>query len=306
MYVNIRRGLAFFDRSDRVLGSPSLTRYDTRTGFLHPVEGARHDDVVCDVSQDGKRLILRSAERLTVRGHNRSRITVLADGMPPRMTDRVFSHWSVLDPDGRYALVGTLNATARPLVMDTATCDPVATARPGIDARFGELDPVEGRLWVPHTRFDSTVLSVDCATGSTNKVRLPAGNRIMRIRFARDGSSLLAVGEKGTLSRHRRDGSVVWLIDVSGIGRVGAGDLFLNETGSHLLLSLPESKNSEWGEDVIVGTDRGHVEQTIPKHRGPPARLAADWFGDHLLTHAGEIVDFFSGRVVEKLFLQDR
>ena len=53
-----------------------------------------------------------------------------------------------------------------------------------------------------------------------------------------------------------------------------------------------------WGEDIIVSADKGRVEKTLVRHQGPPARLAADWFGDHLLTYTGEIVDFFDGKVV--------
>ena len=32
----------------------------------------------------------------------------------------------------------------------------------------------------------------------------------------------------------------------------------------------------------------------------------ADWFGDHALTYAGEIIDFLTGRVVRKLPVQGR
>ena len=306
MHVDIRRGLAFFDQSDRVLGRPSLTRFDARTGLLHPVEGARDDDVVCDVSRDGRRLLLRSAASHVVRGRSRSRITVLADGVPACATERMNSHWSVFDPAGRFALVGTLTMMGGSIVMDAATCAPVTTKRAGVDARFGGIDPIEGRLWVPHTHLKDTVLSVDCATGSVAKVRLAAGSRIVRVRFAHDGASLLAVGEKGTLSRHGRDGSLIWSVDVSELGSVGAGDLFLNEDGSHVLLSLLSSKNSESGEDLVVGMARGTVERTILRHRGPPARLMADWFGNHVLTYAGEIVDFFTGRFVDRLPVQGR
>ena len=306
MHVDIRRGLAFFDQSDRVLGRPSLTRFDARTGLLQPVEGARDDDVVCDVSRDGKHLLLRSAERLVVRGRDRSRITILTKGAPACTTERINSHWSVLAPMGRFALVGTLNANGRSIVMETATCEPVALARVGIDARFGEVDPLDGRLWAPHTHLKGTVLSVDCATGDTGKTRFATGSVIVRVRFAPDGASLLAVGEKGTLSRHGRDESLIWSIDISGIGPVGAGDLFLNQAGSHVLFSLMESRNSEWGEDLIVSMARGTIEETILRRRGPPSRLMADWFGDHALTYAGEIIDFFTGRVVGKLPVRGR
>lgn len=185
MYVDIRRDLAFFDRSDRVLGRPSLTRFNARTGLLHPVEGARDDDVVCDISRDGKRLLLRSAEWLIVRNRNRSRITVLTEGVPACMTERIWSHWSIFEPAGRFALVGTLNLTGGSIVLNTATAAAVASARAGIDARFGEVDPIDGRLWVPHTHLKGTLLSVDCSTGSTAKARLAGGSRIVRLRFAR-------------------------------------------------------------------------------------------------------------------------
>ncbi len=306
MHVDIRRGLAFFDQSDRVLGRPSLRRFDVRTGLLHPVEGARDDDVVCDVSRDGKHLLLRSAEWLIVRGFNRSRITVLAEGVPACTTERIWSHWSIFEPAGRFALVGTLNLTGGPVVLDTATGGAVASARAGIDARFGKVDPLDGRLWVPHTRFRGTVLCVDCATGGTAKLRLAIGSVIVRVRFARDGTSLLAAAEQGTLSRHARDGSLIWSIDVSGIGPIGAGDFFLNEAGSHVLLSLLASKNSEWGEDLVVDLASGTIAGTILRHRGPPARLMTDWFGDHVLTYTGELIDFFTGQVVGKLPVQGR
>ncbi len=306
MHVDIRRGLAFFDRSDRVLGRPSLTRFDARTGRLHPVEGAREDDVVCNVSRDGRRLLLRSAEGLFVWGRSRSRITVLTEGVPACATERINSHWSVFDPTGQFALVGRLNMTGGFIVMDTATCKPIALTRVGVDARFGEVDPLDGRLWVPHTPFKDRVLSVDCATSRTAKVRLAVGSVVVRVRFARDGESLLAVGEKGTLSRHGSDGSLVWSVDVSGFGPVASGHFFLNESGSHVLLSLLASKTSEWGEDLIVDMARGTVEGTILRHRGPPARLMADWVGDHVLIHAGELIDFFTGRIVGKLPVQAR
>jgi hypothetical protein len=51
-------------------------------------------------------------------------------------------------------------------------------------------------------------------------------------------------------------------------------------------------------EDMIISVDKGEVEKAIVRHRGPPARLASDWFGDRLLTHSGEVVDFFSGEVL--------
>lgn len=96
---------------------------------------------------------------------------------------------------------------------------------------------------------------------------------------------------------------MIWSTDVSTIGRIGAGSMFLNQANSHLLISLPDSTNSEWGEDVVIGLDDGHVVASIPRYQGSPARLAADWFGDHVLTYAGEIVDFFSGKVVGDLGL---
>ena len=298
MHVDVRRGLVFFDRSDRGMNFPSPTRYDPWTGRSLPVAGARHDDVVSDVSRDGGRLVLHSADPLAVRGTRRSRITFLAEGVPPRTTDRFLSNWSVLDPGGRRALVGTINGKGRPVVLDTAAGEVVATMAGDVGAAFGEADPVGGRLWAPDFGAENALLSVDCATGRFEAVTAAVGGPVTRVRFTRDAGSLLIVGERGTLSRHDRDGSVIWSRDMSGIGRVGAGDLFLNAAGSHVLLSLWETRNSEWGEDLVIELGRGQVERSITRHRGPPSRLAADWFGDGVLTYAGEIVDFFSGEVV--------
>lgn len=303
MYVDVRRDLVFFDRSDGGLNVSSLTRYDPLTGRSRPVEGAQPDDVVCDVSRGDGRVALRSAEWVTVRGASRSRITFLTEGAPPRTTDRILSHWSVFDPSGRYALTGILNGKGRPVVMDASTCGIVATMARQVDARFGAVDPVDGRLWVPDARAKNALLSVDCATGDMVRVEVPVGAGVQRVQFTQDGSSLLVVSQAGALSRHARDGSVIWTVDVSGIGRIGAGDVFPNQAGSHLLLSLPESRNSEWGEDIVVGHGDGRIEASIPRRRGPPARLAAAWFGDRVLTHAGEVVDFFSGTVTGKLTL---
>jgi hypothetical protein len=306
MYIDIRRGLAFFDRSDRTMNGPPLSRYDPRTGVLHPVPGADPGDLVCDVSRDGDRLALRSTEWLAVRGTNRSRVSFLTEGHAPCTTDRVLSHWSIFAPDGQYALVGTLNGKARPVVMDAATCEILATMPRNIDARYGDVAPGDGMLWVPDSRAEGALLVVDCATGGFGRIRVPVGARITRVRFTRDGSSIIVVSEKGILSRCGLDGAAIWTVDISGIGKVGAANLFLNESGSHILLSLPASVNSAWGEDIVVETKRGLVEANIIRSQAPPARLAGDWFGDCLLTHAGEIVDFFSGAIVDRLSLASR
>lgn len=302
------------------MGRPSLGRFDGGSGSLRPVEGARDDDVVCDVSRDGTRLLLRSADPVVVRGHSRSRISVVAEGVAGCATERMHSVWGVFEPGGRLALVGSVNAAGRPVVMDAATCEAVGLGRVGVDARFGEVDPLEGGLWVPD-RGEGAVVCVDCATGGTTRVKLGrvklggvklgVGGVIVRVRFARDGGSLLVVGrrgelgEGGTLSRHRRDGSVMWVVDVSDVagagGGVGAGDIFLNGNGSHVLFSFISSRNSEWGEDLVFGMASGALEGRRVRHRGPPARLMADWFGDHVLTYAGEVVEFFTGRVVGRL-----
>ena len=47
----------------------------------------------------------------------------------------------------------------------------------------------------------------------------------------------------------------------------------------------------------------GRVEASIVQHQGPPARVAADWLGDRVLTCAGEILNSLSGRMVGKLSL---
>jgi hypothetical protein len=71
-----------------------------------------------------------------------------------------------------------------------------------------------------------------------------------------------------------------------------------NESGTQLCATLWSSRRSAWGEDVIISAKEGHVEKTIVRRKGPPARLATDWFGDHLLTHSGEIIDFYSGKAM--------
>ncbi|MCE6982855.1 WD40 repeat domain-containing protein, partial [Pseudomonas frederiksbergensis] len=63
------------------------------------------------------------------------------------------------------------------------------------------------------------------------------------------------------------------------------------------------TQHSNWGEDVIIATASGQTETTVVRQKGPPGRLAADWFGDRLLTHRLEVVDFFTGDVVDVLDL---
>lgn len=174
MYVDIRRGMVFFDRSDHAMKALSPTRYCPVTGQLQPVQGARPDDMVCDISRDGTCLSLRSVDRLIVRGANRSRVSFLSEGAPASSTDQVLSHWSVLDPSGYRALTGTLNGKERPVVMDTATCEIVATMARKIDARDGAVDPVHGWLWVPDARYRHSLLSVDCTTGDLDRIAMPS------------------------------------------------------------------------------------------------------------------------------------
>lgn len=286
--------------------APPLSRYDPRTGLLHPVAGADPGDLVCDVSRDGERLALRSDEWLAVRGTNRSRISFLTEGRAPCTTDRILSHWSIFDASGQYALVGTLNGKGRPVVVDTATCEILATMPRVVDARCGDVAPGDAMLWVPDSRAEDALLFVDCATGSFGRIGVPVGGRIMRVRFTRDRSSIIVVSEKGMVSRCGLDGSIIWTVDISGVGKVGAANFFFNESGSHLLLSLTASVNSAWGEDIVIETERGRIEANIIRHQAPPARLAGDWFGDHLLTYAGEVIDFFSGEIVDRLSFASR
>lgn len=96
-----------------------------------------------------------------------------------------------------------------------------------------------------------------------------------------------------------RDGSTIWSTNLAEYAKIGpVATILSNEFGTHIRASLWESKRSEWGEDIIISAKDGRVEKTIPSHKGPPARLATDWFGDRLLTHAGEIIDFFSGEMI--------
>lgn len=66
MYVDVRRHTVFFDQTDRFLPQPGLARYDPASGQLLAVPGAQAGDVVNDVSRDGNRLALASADQAAV------------------------------------------------------------------------------------------------------------------------------------------------------------------------------------------------------------------------------------------------
>ncbi|MCY1438308.1 hypothetical protein D9M71_545020 [compost metagenome] len=95
----------------------------------------------------------------------------------------------------------------------------------------------------------------------------------------------------------------MWSRDIGEYGQVGAGTILFNESATHLCLPISATQRSNWGEDIILAADSGQIETTVVRHKGPPGRLAADWFGDQLLTHRLEVVDFFSGAVVDVLDL---
>ena len=125
---------------------------------------------------------------------------------------------------------------------------------------------------------------------------------IGRLRFSHDGGSLFMTGWNNTVTRCDRDGSAVWSISLAEYEPRAISEIFFNESGSHLCVPLVGSKASSWGEDIVISADKGQIERTIIRHKGPPARLAADWFGDRLLTHGGEIIDFFNGSVLGNLY----
>jgi hypothetical protein len=184
-------------------------------------------------------------------------------------------------------------------MIDVETGEVSGPLSRNFDARAGDIDPLDGKLWAPDGRSENFLLSVDCHTGAIKKIRITATTgRVVRLRFSRDGDSLFATGSNGTVVCCDRDGSAIWSTSLAEYGQSAQTQLLLNELGSHLCVPLASSKQSQWGEDIIISADKGRVEKTIVRHRGPPARLATDWFGDHLLTYTGEIIDFFDGKVV--------
>lgn len=302
MYVNVRRRHAFFGNQ---LGCicHGLVRYDFETRQLIPLPGGHPDDMVEDVSRDGSRLLLLSSSWITVRGAHRNRISVMQNGTPIRETDRFMSWWCRFDPSGRYALVSTQK---RPVVVEVDSgefSDPIARH---VDARYGDIDPLDGRLWARDERSKDTILSVDCRTGDITKIKVRLGAQVSTLRFAADGICIFVAGGNGVLICTDRDGSTLWSLDFSDYGEIRGQRMLLNESGSHLCLPSLETNRCEWGEDLIVATKNGRIERSITRHRGPPARLWADWVGDHALTFAGEIVDFFSGEIIDKLALPVR
>lgn len=302
MYVNVRRRHAFFGNQ---LGQicHGLVRYDFETTRLVPLPGGYPDAMVEDVSRDGSRLLLLSSNWITVRSAHRNRISVVQNGAPIRETDRFMSSWCRFDPSGCYALVSTKK---RPVVVEVDSgefSDPIARH---VDARYGDIDPLDGRLWACDERSKDTILSVDCRTGDIAKIKVRLGAQASMLRFAADGSCIFIAGRNGVLICTDRDGSTLWSQDFSDYGEVRGGRIRLNESGSHLCLPISETKQSEWGEDLIISTKSGRIESSIIRHRGPPARLWADWLGDCALTYAGEIVNFFTGQIVDKLALPIR
>lgn len=305
MYVNVRRRHAFFGNQPGSI-CHGLVRYDFETGQLIPLPAGRSDDMVEDVSRDGSRVLLLSSDWMTVRGAHRNRISILQNDVPIRETDRFMSWWCRFDPSGKYALVDTYNIKKRPVVVELDTgefSDPIAR---DVDARYGDIDPLDGQLWAPDERSKDTILSVDCRTGDIGKIKVRLGAQVATLRFAADGSCLFVAGRNGVLICSDRHGSTLWSQDFSDYGEIRGQRILLNESGSHLCLPILETKRCGWGEDLIIATKNGRIERSIVRHKGPPARLAADWVGDCALTYTGEIVDFFSGEIIDKLALPIR
>jgi hypothetical protein len=215
--------------------------------------------------------------------------------------------WARFDPTGNYALVSgnaSSRPSGRPFVIAVDTGEVSGPISRSFDARAGDIAPLDGKLWVPDGRYENFVLVVDCRTGEIKKVRITSTTaRVVRLRFSHDGGSLFATGSNGTVTRCDHDGSAIWSMSLAEYGQYtnALTQIFLNESGSHLCVPLAASKRSEWGEDIIISADKGQVERTIVRHQGPPAILAADWFGDRLLTHTGEIIDFFNGSVLSSV-----
>ncbi|MDR2307914.1 MAG: hypothetical protein LBE53_12065 [Paucimonas sp.] len=299
MYIDVPRALVFFDQRDN---APCLLQYQPRSGVLQAPSGARADDTVCHVSAEG-RLALRSLEPITVRGARRSRLGFTCGATLLHETTQYLSFWSRFAPSGRHALVSAFNGKKRPVVIDLDSGAHGAPIARDLDARFGDIDPLQGHLWAPDERTRNRLLKVDCASGEVTSVSLAMGDKIQNLRFARDGQHLFAVGCNSRLLCCDRDGATVWSVDLSEYGHLGAGQLFYNESASHLCLPVSSTPRSNWGEDLIIATANGHLENTVVRHKGPPSRLAADWFGNRLLTHGAEVVDFFTGEVLDQLRL---
>ncbi|CAI8892947.1 YncE family protein [Pseudomonas donghuensis] len=302
MYIDVPRRLVFFDKSDSIRPT-CLTQYDPDTGALTRPAGPQADDSVCDISRDGRRMALRGCDWQVVRGASRSRLSFLQGCTQLHETDRYLSYWSRLDPSGQYALVSVGNDRKRPVIidLDSGECsEPIAR---DVDARFGCIDPEQGKLWAPDERARNSVLTVDCASGEINKISLALEAKVKSLRFSRDGQYLFATGENNRLLCCDRTGATRWARDMGEYGQIGAGNILFNESASHLCMPIPATQRSNWGEDVIIATASGQTETTVVRQKGPPGRLAADWFGDRLLTHRLEVVDFFTGDVVDVLDL---
>lgn len=298
MYIDVPRRLVFFDKDDSVR-PPCLLQYHPDTGALSQPAFAQPDDSVWDIAHDGQRIALSGVKWAVVRGASRSRLSFVQDGTPLHATHDYLSYWARFDPSARYALVSAFNGKKRPVIIDLDTGEHSAPIARDVDARFGSIDPLEGTLWAPDERARNSVLTVDCATGEVNKVAVSMEAKIRSLRFSRDGQYVFLTGENNRLLCCDRDGVTVWAKDVSAYGHVGAGKILFNESASHLCLPTSPTDHSTLSGDLIIATASGHTENAIM----PKARLAADWFGDHLLTHRGEVVDFFTGAIVSKLDL---
>ncbi|NER61078.1 WD40 repeat domain-containing protein [Pseudomonas sp. MAFF212428] len=302
MYIDVPRRLVFLDKKDTAR-PPCLVQYHPDTGVLSRPPCAQPDDRVWDIAHDGRRMALSGVDWLVVRGASRSRLSILQDDNPLHATDKYLSFWSRFDRSGRYVLVSVFNGKKRPVIIDLHTGEHSEPIARDLDARYGDIDPLDGTLWVPDERARNRVLTVDCASGQISKVTVPIDANVQSLRFSRDGQHVFVTGKNNRLVCCDRDGTIVWSKDMSEQGHVGAGTILFNESGSHLCRPLSQTPRCNWGEDMIIAADTGRTENMILRHQGPPGRLAADWFGDHLLTHSAEIVDFFTGAVVDRLDL---
>ncbi|MGR3897055.1 YncE family protein [Pseudomonas sp. 1176_21] len=298
MYIDVPRRLVFFDKDDTVR-PPCLVQYHPDTGTLSRPTFAQPDDSVWDIARDQRRIALSGVKWLVVRGASRSRLNLVHDGAPLHATQNLLSYWARFDPSARYALVSVANGKKRPVIIDLDSGEHSDPVERDVDARFGSIDPLQGRLWAPDERARNGVLTVDCASGEVGRVSVPLEAKVRSLRFSRDGQYLFVTGENNRLLCCDREGATVWTRDVSAYGHVGSGRILFNESGSHLCLPTSPTDSSTLAGNLIIATATGHTETTIM----PKARLAADWFGDHVLSHRGEVVDFFTGAIVAKLDL---
>jgi hypothetical protein len=160
---------------------------------------------------------------------------------------------------------------------------------------------MDGSLWAPDQSAKNSILSVHCSTGEITRTSVRLGAKAQNVRFSPDGNLLFITAKGGPIICCDREGSTIWSQPLADFGGVGATHLLLTESGSHLCLPILQTPRSEWGEKVIIEAKTGRIERSRVGHKGPPAQLARDWMGDCCLTYTGEIVDMFTGEILNQL-----